>query len=86
VNRRAVALVLPLATTGITVLLIIVIGNTLLQVRKMSHEMHLEHGLEALPSVAVALALSGAILIGCALAARGGTSEIDAHPHDAGHH
>jgi hypothetical protein len=41
VNRRALALILPLATTGITVTIIIIIGKVLLATREWSHNMGL---------------------------------------------
>jgi hypothetical protein len=62
---------MPLAATGITVLIIVAIGTLLLEVEHFTHN--------SLVAVAVALALAGAVLVGCALAARGGTSERGAH-------
>ena len=74
-NRKAVALLMPLATTGITILIIVAIGTLLLEVRYFAdHVLHLGHEGSKLPPVAAALAVSGAILVGCALAARGGQS------------
>ena len=65
-DRLAIPLLLPVAVTLVTALLIVAIGSLLLAI---SHEWG-----EAV-AVAVALALGGAVLVGCALAARGGTEE-----------
>jgi hypothetical protein len=79
VNRKALALAMPLAATGITVTIIVSIGTLLLEVRYLA-EAALGHEVGRLIPVAVALAIAGAILIGCALAARGGSERI-ASPH-----
>jgi uncharacterized membrane protein len=75
VNRKAIALAMPLAATGITVMIIVSIGTLLLEVRHLA-EAALGHEVGRLLPVAVALAIAGAILIGCALAARGGSERI----------
>ncbi|MBX5491294.1 MAG: hypothetical protein IRZ14_09045 [Chloroflexi bacterium] len=76
-NRKAIALAMPLAATGITVLIIVSIGTLLLEVRHAA-ETAMGHEGRLIP-VAVALAIAGAILIGCALAARGGNRSSVAH-------
>lgn len=78
-NRKALALAMPLAATGITVTIIVSIGTLLLEVRHAA-ETALDHEVGRLIPVAVALAIAGAILIGCALAARGGAERAPT-PH-----
>jgi hypothetical protein len=72
IDRVALGMLVPMAAAVITVLLIAGIGSLLLW---------LSHGWGEAVAVAVALALGGAVLVGCALAARGGRPE-----HPAPHH
>ena len=74
-DRVGIALMLPLAATIIAGLIIIGIGTLLLEVAE---------GFSELVAVAVALAIAGAILFGCSLAARGGREEHPTH-HPTGH-
>ena len=62
-DRLAVPLLLPLAVTIVVVALIALIGQSLL---------FIEHDFGSGVAAAVALVGAGAILVGCALAARGG--------------
>jgi hypothetical protein len=73
--RVGIALMLPLAATVIAGLIIIAIGTLLLEVADALSES---------VAVAVALAIAGAILFGCSLAARGGHEEHPTH-HRASH-
>ena len=65
-NRISIPMILPVAVTMLVTLLIVAIGSFLLLLGE-------ELG-EAI-AVGAALAIAGAVLIGCALAARGGTQE-----------
>lgn len=78
-NRKALGLIMPLATTGLTILIIISVGTLLLEVRSYAESAHMEHTMVTLLPVIVALAGAGAILIGCSLAARGGRPEHPPH-------
>src|SRR5262245_54951945 len=73
--RVGIALMLPLAASVIAGLIIISIGTLLLEIAEDFSEM---------VAVAVALAIAGAILLGCALAAPGRPQEPRTH-HPAGH-
>ena len=71
-NRISIPMILPIAVTMLTVLIIVSIGSLLLTLADEIGE-HI--------AVAAALAIAGAVLGGCALAARGGTSEQHPHHH-----
>jgi hypothetical protein len=73
--RVGIALMLPLAASVIAALIIIGIGTLLLEIAEAFSEN---------VAVAVALAIAGAILFGCSLAARGGHEEHATH-HPAHH-
>ncbi len=65
-DRVALGLLVPMAAAVIAVLIIVGIGTLLLEVADAYGEP---------VAVAVALALAGAVLLGCALASRGGRRE-----------
>jgi hypothetical protein len=65
-DRVALGLLVPMAAAVFAVLLIVGIGTLLLEVAEAYGE---------LVAVAVALALGGAVLLGCALASRDGRRE-----------
>jgi hypothetical protein len=65
-DRISLPMILPIAITMVTTLLIVGVGSLLLWIaHDVSHNM----------AIGVALALGGAVLLGCWLAARGGTEE-----------
>ncbi len=68
-DRVALGLLVPMTAAVIAILLIVCIGNLLLAV---AENFPAENELYA---VAVALAIGGAVLLGCALASRGGRRE-----------
>jgi hypothetical protein len=71
-NRISVPMILPVAVTMVVVLIIVSIGSLLLAIAEEINEA---------TAVAAALVIAGAVLVGCALAARGGTEE-----HHTAHH
>jgi hypothetical protein len=71
-NRISIPMILPIAVTMLVVLIIVSIGSLLLAIAEIGGA---AYGRETgeLIAVGVALAIAGAVLGGCALAARGGT-------------
>jgi hypothetical protein len=69
-DRLAIPLVMPLAVTVVTFLIIVGIGTLLLE---------LSHAFGEHIAVAAALAIAGAVLAGCALVARGGPADHPTH-------
>jgi hypothetical protein len=71
-DRISIPMILPVAVTMLVVLIIVAIGSLLI---------FLAEEISEFVAVAGALAIAGAVLAGCALAARGGTEE-----HHTAHH